>query len=156
MLRERGFEREVRGIVKRVRNFFRVRCAEHPAIDPAARAYGWMSETARADLERLNTQLPRDAVIGTSDQMAGAVMLYAQRDIFRPGAMVGGETEFMKFVAAVQTRPIYFLGEWNCPATANAGERLPQWVENFAVGNRGVEVRDLPYECAQKIWEVQR
>ncbi len=120
----------------------------------AARAYGWMSGTARADLEHLNAQLPRDAVIGVSDQMAGATLLYAQREIFRPGAMMGDESEFIQFLAAT-TQPIYFLGDWNCFFAANSSERLPQWLSVMHLTRTKLSVRDVPYECIQNIYELK-
>jgi hypothetical protein len=48
--------------------------------------YGWMGWEARQDLLALADFLPAKAVIGVTDQMAGAVMLYVRRDTFRPGS----------------------------------------------------------------------
>lgn len=117
------------------------------------RAYGWMSGTAREDLNTLSQQLPPNAVIGVSDQMAGAAMLYVQRDIFRPANFLEPAREFPQFRQAMQSenRPVYLLGDWNCSPLANAGEMLPMWLEGFRVEATGEEIRDLPYECAQRV-----
>jgi hypothetical protein len=131
-----------------------------------ARAYGWMSETARADLEQLNAQLPPNAVIGTSDQMAGATLLYAQREIFRPANFLEPTREFPQFLETMkqENRAVFLLGDWKCAASTDASERLPEWLSAYEIGDLsrtevrdwGLEIRDLPYECAQKIWVVQR
>lgn len=120
----------------------------------ASRAYGRVSAEARGDLELLNAQLPRDAVIGVSDQMAGATLLYAQRAMFRPGAMTRDETEFIQFLAAT-TQPMYFLGDWNCSFAANSSERLPQWLSKMHLTRTKFSVRGLPYECIQSIHELK-
>ncbi|MBI4671267.1 MAG: hypothetical protein HY741_06310 [Chloroflexi bacterium] len=123
----------------------------------AARAYGWMSETARADLEKLDLELPRDAVIGASDQMAGAVMLYAQREVFRPANFLEPAREFPQFLQAMknENRAVYVLGDWNCAPDANASERLPAWLGLYETGDWRLVIRDLPYACAQKLYEVK-
>lgn len=122
-----------------------------------ARAYGWMSETARHDLSVLNLRLPPNAVIGVSDQMAGSTRLYAQRDIFRPASFREPTREFSLLVAAMQNenRPIFLLGDWNCSPLAGADEKLPDWLANYETQATGAEIRDLPYECAQRVREVQ-
>ncbi len=122
----------------------------------AARAYGWLSETARADLETLNAQLPRDAVIGVSDQMAGATLLYAQREIFRPNNFLEPAREFPQFLEMMQKekRAAYVLGDWNC--AGDASEKLPQWLERYATLVPRSPIRALPYACAQKVWSVER
>jgi 4-amino-4-deoxy-L-arabinose transferase-like glycosyltransferase len=119
-----------------------------------ARAYGWMSETARADLETLNAQLPRNAVIGASDQMAGATLLYAQREIFRPANFLEPTREFPQFLETMkkEKRAVYLLGEWNC--AGDASEKLPQWLGEWEMKDRGLEIRDLPYGCAQRVWHM--
>lgn len=122
-----------------------------------ARAYGWMSEAARRDMDALNLQLPPDAVIGVSDQMAAATLLYARRDIFRPGSFREPTRDFPLFVAAMQNenRPIYLLGDWNCSTLARADEKLPEWLGNYGTQSTGAEIRGLPYECAQRVREVR-
>jgi len=121
----------------------------------AARAYGWMSETARNDLNALNEKLPRDAVIGVSDQMAGATLLYAQRDIFRPNNFLEPAREFPQFLQTMkdENRAVFLLGEWNC--AGDASERLPEWVGDLETRDWRLEIRDLPYGCAQKVWGVR-
>lgn len=111
------------------------------------RAYGWMSETAWNDLNALNEKLPRDAVIGVSDQMADATMLYAQRDIFRPNNFLEPAREFPQFLQTMkdENRAVFLLGEWNC--AGDASERLPAWLEEY-------EKRDSRFEscrtCARR------
>ncbi|OQY96782.1 MAG: hypothetical protein B6D41_04680 [Chloroflexi bacterium UTCFX4] len=126
-----------------------------------ARAYGWMSETARNDLNALNEKLPRDAVIGVSDQMAGATLLYAQRDIFRPNNFLEPAREFPQFLQTMknENRAVFLLGEWNC--AGEASERLPEWMEEYEIGDWRLEtrpewqreIRDLPYECSQHLYQ---
>lgn len=120
-----------------------------------ARAYGWMSKTARADLETLNAQLPRDAVIGVSDQMAGATVLYAPRDIFRPANFLEPAREFPQFLRKMKNekRTVYLLGEWDCGG--DASERLPEWLGEYATGDWRLEIRELPYACAQRLTAIQ-
>ncbi|OQY97407.1 MAG: hypothetical protein B6D41_03585 [Chloroflexi bacterium UTCFX4] len=120
-----------------------------------ARAYGWMSETARNDLNALNEKLPRDAVIGVSDQMAGATLLYAQRDIFRPNNFLEPAREFPQFLQMMknENRAVFLLGEWNC--AGDASERLPVWLEEYEKRDSRFEIRELPYVCAQKLYEVR-
>lgn len=122
-----------------------------------ARAYGWMSETARHDLDALNEQLPRDAVIGVSDQMAGAAMLYGGRAIFRPAYFVDPGREFPIFLADLKAegRPVYLLGDWNCSPTAGASEKLPGWLAGYEMRDEKLEIGDLPYECAQLVREIK-
>jgi len=119
------------------------------------RAYGWMSETARNDLRVLNKQLPRDAVIGVSDQMAGATLLYAQREIFRPANFLEPAREFPQFLQEMKDakRAVFLLGDWNC--AGEASERLPEWLSEYETGEWGLEIKDLPFACAQKVWEVE-
>lgn len=129
------------------------------------RAYGWMSETARADMNALNEQLPRDAVIGVSDQMAGATLLYAQRDIFRPNNFLEPAREFPQFLEGMkdEKRAVYLLGEWKCVAEADASERLPAWLGEYETGDLSrtelrdweLEIRGLPYACAQRVYSIQ-
>lgn len=122
-----------------------------------ARSYGWMSETARADLDTQNQTLPRDAVIGVSDQMAGAVTFYLQRDIFRPNSFVNPTQEFPRFLELMRTegRAVYIIGEWNCLPDATASEMLPAWLAGYNIKDQNFEIRDLPYECPQKIYQIQ-
>lgn len=126
-----------------------------------ARAYGWMSATARRDLEALNAQLPPQAVVGTSDQMAGAVLLYTRRDIFRPGSFIAGEQEFARFMELMRAegRPVFVLGDWNCAETANASERLPEWMGRETGWKLERDwrpvIRDLPYACAQRLIRLE-
>lgn len=121
----------------------------------AARSYGWMSAEARDDMERLNEQLPQDAVIGTSDQMAGAVLLYAQRDIFRPANFLEPLRESPQFLDAMRRdgRAVYLLGDWHC--AGDASERLPMWLGRYQLKEWNLEVRDLPYECAQRLYQIE-
>ncbi|TAH49360.1 MAG: hypothetical protein EYC68_17490 [Chloroflexota bacterium] len=118
-----------------------------------ARAYGWMSETARNDLNALNEKLPRDAVIGVSDQMAGATLLYAQRDIFRPANFLEPAREFPQFLQTMkdENRAVFLLGEWNC--AGDASERLPAWLEEYEKRDSRFEIRELPYECSQHLYQ---
>ncbi len=121
-----------------------------------ARAYGWMSETARLDLERLGAQLPPNAVVGASDQMAGAVMLYVRREVFRPSNFVIPADEFPRFLELMQAqgRPVFLVGDWNCAPTAGDSERLPAWLGEYEIRGWGIEIRDLPYECGQRVWQA--
>lgn len=121
------------------------------------RSYGWMSAIARADLDALARSLPQNAVIGVSDQMAGAVMLYVRRDIFRPAAFREPEHEFPLLLDNMRAanRAVYLLGDWNCSPLANASESLPTWVANYQPVALESEVRDLPYECGQRIYEIK-
>lgn len=123
------------------------------------RAYGWMSEPARRDMDALARDLPSNAVIGVSDQMAGATMLYAQRDIFRPLSLVEPLREFPQFLQVMreENRPVYLLGDWNCSPLAGGSEMLPEWLEtgDWRLETGSFEVRDLPYECAQRVWQVK-
>lgn len=123
----------------------------------ARRAYGWMGETTRNDLEALNQQLPPDAVIGTSDQMAGATLLYAQREIFRPANFLEPASEFPRFLAEMKSekRAVFLLGDWNCAPDADASEELPAWLAEYKSGEWRLEIRDLPYGCAEKVYQVQ-
>lgn len=119
------------------------------------RSYGWMSETARADMNALNEQLPRDAVIGVSDQMAGATLLYTQREIFRPANFLGPAREFAQLLQQMknENRGVFLLGDWNC--AGDASERLPEWVGDYAPEELKLEIRDLPYECAQQVRHLE-
>ena len=119
------------------------------------RAYGWMSETARNDLNALNEKLPRDAVIGVSDQMAGATLLYAQRDIFRPNNFLEPAREFPQFLQTMknENRAVFLLGEWNC--AGDTSERLPEWLGEYEMRETRNEVRELPYECAQRVRAIK-
>ena len=121
----------------------------------AFRAYGWLGENARRDLNALNEQLPRDAVIGVSDQMAGATMLYAQRDIFRPNNFLEPAREFPQFLQTVknENRAVFLLGEWNCSPLANLSEKLPNWLATFSFAQTGTLISDLPYECPQILYQ---
>lgn len=117
-----------------------------------ARAYGWMSPETRFDLETLAGQLPPGAVVGTSDQFALAVQLYAHRDTFRPGALAGGATEFQRLTRALPAdRPVYVLGAWACPPTAVPGEELPAWLASHLT-RQNVTVRNLYSECPQDLY----
>ncbi len=121
----------------------------------AARAYGWLSETARNDLNALNGQLPRDSVIGVSDQMAGATLLYAQREIFRPNNFLDPAREFPQFLQELknENRAVFLLGDWNC--AGDASERLPQWLGEYEMRETGNEIRDLPYECSRRLYRME-
>lgn len=123
----------------------------------AARAYGWMSETARRDLDAVNRELPDNAVIGASDQMAAAVLLYAKRDVFRPNSFNKPEQEFPHLLDMMHAagRPVFVLGDWECSSIAAPNEKLPAWLESYAQRELELVVRDLPYECAQRLREVQ-
>ena len=123
----------------------------------AARAYGWMRAETRRDFEALNTQLPRDAVIGVPDQIAGATLLYAQREIFRPANFLEPAREVPQFLETMrkQGRAVYLAGDWNCAADANASERLPQWVENYVTGDVHLEIRALPFACAFPVRQLR-
>lgn len=121
------------------------------------RSYGWMSETARQDLDALAQQLPPNAIVGASDQMAGAAMLYVQRDIFRPANFLEPTREFPLFLQAMQTenRPVYLLGDWDCSALANASEMLPNWLGGYSFRPTAYAVSDLPYECPQNLIQFE-
>lgn len=115
----------------------------------AARAYGWMSADTRRDFETLNAQLPPNAVLGVPDQIAGATLLFAQREIFRPANFLEPAREFTLFLERMraENRAVYILGDWNCAPTANANERLPGWLEGHVPGEAQYVVRDLPFDC---------
>ncbi|MCC7161942.1 MAG: phospholipid carrier-dependent glycosyltransferase [Anaerolineae bacterium] len=121
------------------------------------RSYGWMSAAARSDLDALSQTLPQNAVIGVSDQMAGAVMLYVKRDIFRPAAFRKPEDEFPLFLIKLRAedRAVYLLGDWKCSPLANASESLPEWLAEYPMSDTGLEIEDLPYECEQRIYEIK-
>lgn len=121
-----------------------------------ARAYGWMGETARRDFDALALSLPRDAVIGVSDQMAGATLLYTGRDIFRPANFLDPSQEFPRFLQAMrqESRAVFLLGDWNCSPAAQANERLPLWVENYPWRQTALTISELPYECPQHIYQL--
>lgn len=123
----------------------------------ALRSYGWMSATARADLDALAQSLPRDAVLGVSDQMAGAATLYANSEIFRPAGLVEPAREFPLLLQELRTanRDVYLLGDWNCSPLANASESLPDWLQEYGATDTEFEIRDLPYECVQKLYEIK-
>lgn len=123
----------------------------------AARAYGWTSAEARQDLDRLNAQLPHDAVIGTSDQMAGAALLYAQREIFRPAGFLEPAREFPAFLEAMKRQggAVYVLGNWSCAESADASERLPEWIGKYRLENTGLEVRGLPFGCEEQLRRIE-
>ena len=121
-----------------------------------ARAYGWMSETARRDLDSVNVQLPSNAVIGVSDQMAGATLLYTQRDIFRPASLINSEQEFPRLLEWMRgaRRSVFVLGDWNCTPIATPSEELPAWLGNYAKEGLRLEIQELPYECMQRVWRI--
>lgn len=123
----------------------------------ALRAYGWMSETARNDLRVLNEQLPRDAVIGASDQMAGATLLYAQREIFRPANFLEPAREFPQFLQEMkdEKRAVFLLGDWKCSALATASEKLPNWLADYSFVETKISIFDLPYECPQNLYKLE-
>lgn len=123
----------------------------------AARAYGWMSQEARQDLDGLNAQLPHDAVIGTSDQMAGVALLYAQREVFRPANFLEPAREFPSFLKEMkrQGRAVYVLGNWNCAESADASERLPEWIGEYRLENTGLGVRGLPFGCEEQLHRIE-
>ncbi len=116
-----------------------------------------MSAAARSDLDALSQTLPQNAVIGVSDQMAGAVMLYVKRDIFRPAAFRKPEDEFPLFLIKLRAedRAVYLLGDWKCSPLANASESLPEWLAEYPMSDTGLEIEDLPYECEQRIYEIK-
>lgn len=120
------------------------------------RSYGWMSAIARADLDALARSLPQNAVIGVSDQMSGAVMLYVKRDIFRLANFLEPAREFpvLREELHKANRAVYLLGDWNCSPLANASESLPTWVADYHPVDLETEVRDLPYECAQNLYKL--
>jgi hypothetical protein len=124
----------------------------------AARAYGWTSQQAREDMARMRSELPAEAIIGVSDQMAGATALYLEREVFRPGTFVNGATEFERFAAEHRAggRSIWLLGDWACSQIATPDESLPTWLATFPVTDQALEIEDLPYECAQKLWQVRQ
>lgn len=122
-----------------------------------ARAYGWMGETTRRDLDALRQHLPTDAVIGASNQMAGAILLYTGRDVFLPGNLMEPTVKFPLLLEAMQTdrRPVYLIGDWNCSPLATADEKLPAWLANYEPQATGEEIRDLPYECVQRLYRIK-
>lgn len=119
-----------------------------------ARAYGWMSAESRADFEVLDARLPSNAVIGTSDQLAGATNLFSGREIFRPGNLLAPDDEFTRFLELMraQGRPVFMLGDWNCP-NGSPDEELPSWLAHYSSRDTGLQIRGLPYECAQKVYQ---
>lgn len=139
---------------------FSVGVAVRALISPdrfAARAYGRMTPEARRDFDTLREQLPTGAVVGVSDQLAGAALLYTKRDVFRPASFVSPETEFPRFMELMRAegRAVFLLGDWNCPPMAEASERLPEWVGRLKIKDWEVEIDGLPYECRQRVYEVQ-
>lgn len=123
----------------------------------AERAYGRMTPEARRDFDALREQLPPNAVIGVSDQLAGAVLLYTERDIFRPASFRSGEAEFSRFMDLMRTEghSVFLLGDWNCPPTADGSERLPEWIGKLKIKDWRLEIEGLPYECRQRVYEVK-
>lgn len=121
------------------------------------RAYGWMRENARNDLRVLNEQLPPDAVIGVSDQMAGATMLYAQREILRPNNFLEPAREFPQLLQEMkdEKRAVFLLGDWKCSALANASEKLPNWLADYSFVQTRISIFDLPYECPQNLYKLE-
>lgn len=121
------------------------------------RSYGWMGATARSDLDALPRFLPENAVLGVSDQMAGAVALYTGRDIFRPSSFREGANEFSLLVREMKTadRDVYLIGDWDCSPLATPGESLPGWLGDVPVSETGIEVRGLPYECEQRLVQIK-
>jgi len=121
------------------------------------RAYGWMRENARNDLRVLNEQLPPDAVIGVSDQMAGATMLYAQREILRPNNFLEPAREFPQFLQQMknENRAVFLLGDWKCSALATASEKLPNWLADYSFVQTRISIFDLPYECPQNLYKLE-
>lgn len=119
-----------------------------------ARAYGWMSAESRADFEDLGARLPSNAVIGTSDQLAGATNLFSGREIFRPGNLLAPDDEFPRFLELMraQGHPVFMLGDWNCP-NGSPDEELPSWLASYSSRDTGLLIRGLPYECAQKVYQ---
>jgi hypothetical protein len=120
------------------------------------RAYGWMSREARNDMDALAQELREGAVIGVSDQMAGAAMLYLGRNVFRPASMLEPGSEFPALLREmeVERRPVYVLGDWECAPSAGASEKLPEWVKEYAPANMNVQIRGLPYECATNFYRI--
>lgn len=121
------------------------------------RAYGWMRETSRQELDALNQQLPSNAVIGVSAQMAGATILYGQRDVFLPGNFSDPLQQFPQFLKTMQeqNRPVYLIGDWNCPALATADEKLPQWLGQYNFLQTGMPISDLPFQCNQIVYQLK-
>ncbi len=118
--------------------------------------YGRIGTTARADLAHLAGALPADAVIGTSDQMLGALLLYTQRDIFRPFAFVSPSDQFPRFLAAMRQRgrPVFVLGNLSCLAGQPDDARLPAWLADYAWRETGLVVRGLPFDCEQRVYQA--
>lgn len=120
------------------------------------RTYGWMDETSRQDLDAVSLQLPANAVLGVSDQLAGAALLYTQHEMFRPASFTDPPREFPEFLQAMKqaNRAVYLLGTWNCPQATDASENLPDWLGNYATSDQGLEIRDLPYACSQQLYKL--
>jgi hypothetical protein len=118
--------------------------------------YGWMGWEARQDLLALASFLPAKAVIGVTDQMAGAVMLYVHRDTFRPGSMVRVNEEFNTLVTVARAgdHPIYLLGDLDCPHDYPADARLPDWLTTYPLDFTGRVIRGIPFGCQQKVYRL--
>lgn len=118
--------------------------------------YGWIGPATRADLLALADRLPPNAVIGANDQMAGALFLYARRDVFRPAAFVAPAEEFPRFVERMRQagRPVFALGNLGCLADEPDDQRLPAWIQRYAWRDTGLMVRALPFACEQRLYQT--
>lgn len=118
--------------------------------------YGWIGPDTRADLLALADRLPPNAVIGANDQMAGALFLYARRDVFRPAAFVAPAEEFPRFVGRMRQagRPVFVLGNLACLTARPDGERLPDWIGAYGWRDTSLRVRDLPFACQQRVYQM--
>lgn len=117
----------------------------------AARAYGRMTSVARADINALNAALPANAVIGASDQMAGALGLYTAHEVFRPGAMQSAEFARLVQTLREENKSVALVGDWDCAPQGGASEQLPAWMAEYPAREITGALRELPYECAQKV-----
>jgi hypothetical protein len=122
-----------------------------------ARAYGWMSNDARNGFNALDARLPANAVIGVSDQVAGAAMLYGKRDVFRPGSLLEPASQFPRFVQAMTSagRTVVLLGDWSCSPGADESEKLPAWLQEYKLEDLRLELTGLPYACVQRTYFVR-
>jgi hypothetical protein len=120
--------------------------------------YGWLSPTARADFDTLATRLPDSAVVGASDQLAGAVLLFGRREVFLPSRLRAPAEEFPRFVDLMQKQGqrIFLLGDLDCLSATPDSERLPVWLRETAWTWRdtGFTIRDLRQGCAQRVYEL--
>jgi hypothetical protein len=122
-----------------------------------AQAYGHLAAQPRHDLEALHRTLPANSVIGSSQQLAGAIQLYAQRDVFLPERMLQPAVEFPKFLQRMRElgRPVFVLGNLNCGLDPLDSERLPVWLQGFAPRQTNYEIRGLPYKCPHVLMAIR-